>query len=94
MICEKLHYYRNNFSFFNCFLASSTKLQAHRHQPPPILRHRTGISAAGSCEGKRDLKDQDIHRVMKILEQESKGFTVPIVTEISSRRRDPFHVLV
>lgn len=31
---------------------------------------------------------------MKILERESKKLDVPIVTEISNRKKDPFHVLV
>jgi len=54
----------------------------------PITQH-TGIRP----EGEDILHDCDIHRVMKILEEEAKRFTVPIVTEISLKQRDPFHIL-
>ncbi len=40
------------------------------------------------------MRDLDIHKVMKILEEEVRRFGVPIVTEISRRRRDPYRVLV
>jgi len=40
------------------------------------------------------LHDRDIHQVMRILRTETRQMAVPIVTEISSARRDPFHVLV
>jgi len=36
----------------------------------------------------------DIHRIVKILRREVRGFKVPIVTEVSRKRRDPFEVLV
>jgi endonuclease III len=56
--------------------------------------HR-GVARGGSKrqEGTA-LQDRDIHAVMKILATEVKKFTVPVVTEISSTHRDPFHVLV
>jgi len=40
------------------------------------------------------LKDSDIHQVVKILNKEVRPFKDPIVTEVSNRSRDPFHVLV
>jgi endonuclease III len=56
--------------------------------------HR-GVTGSGSKhrEGTA-LEDRDIHAVMKIFAAEAKKFAVPIVTEISSTHRDPFHVLV
>jgi endonuclease III len=40
------------------------------------------------------LKDGQIHAVMKILEEEVSRLGVPIVTEISRRRRDPYRILI
>jgi len=40
------------------------------------------------------LQDHDIDQVMGILCREVRRFSVPVVTEISAKRRDPFHVLV
>ncbi len=39
-------------------------------------------------------KQPDIHKIIKILRKEIRHFGVPIVTEVSQRRRDPFEVLV
>jgi len=39
-------------------------------------------------------KQPDIHKIIKILRKEIRHFEVPIVTEVSQRRRDPFEVLV
>jgi endonuclease-3 len=39
-------------------------------------------------------KHSDIHKIIKTLRKEIRRFQVPIVTEISQRRRDPFEVLV
>ncbi len=36
----------------------------------------------------------DIHKIIQILREETRQFEVPIVTEVSERRRDPFEVLV
>ncbi len=38
--------------------------------------------------------DPDIHKIIPILRDEVRQFVVPIVTEISQARRDPFHVLI
>jgi endonuclease III len=38
--------------------------------------------------------EPDIHKIVAILKQEVRSMEVPIVTEISRRRRDPFDVLV
>lgn len=40
------------------------------------------------------MQDGKIHRVMKILEEEVSRLGVPIVTEISRKRRDPYQVLI
>ncbi len=40
------------------------------------------------------LQDKDIHKVMQILRTETRKLAVPIVTEISQKRRDPFQVMV
>jgi endonuclease-3 len=40
------------------------------------------------------LKEKKIHIVMKILEEEVSRLGVPIVTEISRKRRDPYRVLI
>lgn len=39
-------------------------------------------------------KEPDIHKIVEILRQEVRSMEVPIVTEISRRRRDPFDVLL
>jgi endonuclease III len=39
-------------------------------------------------------RQPDIHKIIKILRKEIRRFEVPIVTEVSQRRRDPFEVLV
>jgi len=39
-------------------------------------------------------KQPDIHKIIKTLKKEAPRFEVPIVTEVSQRRRDPFEVLV
>ncbi|MGO9119450.1 MAG: endonuclease III domain-containing protein [Desulfomonilaceae bacterium] len=39
-------------------------------------------------------RQPDIHKIIKILRKEIRHFGVPIVTEVSQRRRDPFEVLV
>jgi endonuclease-3 len=39
-------------------------------------------------------KHSDIHKIIKTLRKEIRRFQVPIVTEVSQRRRDPFEVLV
>ncbi len=39
-------------------------------------------------------KQPDIDKIIKILRKEIRRFEVPIVTEVSQRRRDPFEVLV
>ncbi len=39
-------------------------------------------------------KQPDIDKIIKILRKEIRRFVVPIVTEVSQRRRDPFEVLV
>jgi endonuclease-3 len=39
-------------------------------------------------------RQPDIHKIIKILRKEIRHFEVPIVTEVSQRRRDPFEVLV
>jgi endonuclease III len=38
--------------------------------------------------------EPDIHKIVTILKREVRDMEVPIVTEISRRRRDPFEVLV
>ena len=40
------------------------------------------------------MKDREIHKVMRILEDEVSRLGVPIVTEMSRRRRDPYRILV
>lgn len=40
------------------------------------------------------MKDRQIHRVMKILEEEVARMGAPIVTEISRKRHDPYRVLI
>lgn len=40
------------------------------------------------------MQDTDIQGVMRILRQETARLGVPIVTEISRRKRDPFRILV
>ncbi len=42
----------------------------------------------------RDQRVPDIHKIIAILRREIRRMAVPIVTEISHRSRDPFHVLV
>jgi endonuclease-3 len=44
--------------------------------------------------GIEDMKDKDIHQIVKILKQEVVRWEVPIVTEVSRNRRDPFAILV
>ncbi len=39
-------------------------------------------------------KQPDIHKIIKTLRKEVPCFEVPIVTEVSQRRRDPFEVLI
>jgi endonuclease III len=39
-------------------------------------------------------KHSDIHKIIKTLRKEIRRFEVPIVTEVSQRRHDPFEVLV
>jgi len=40
------------------------------------------------------LQDKKIHAVMKILEEEVNLLGLPIVTEMSRRRRDPYRILI
>jgi endonuclease-3 len=40
------------------------------------------------------LQDQKIHAVMKVLEEEVNLLGLPIVTEMSRRRRDPYRILI
>ncbi len=40
------------------------------------------------------MQDRKIHTVMKILEEEVSRLGVPIVTEISRKKRDPYQVLI
>jgi endonuclease-3 len=44
--------------------------------------------------GAKGLQDGKIHKVMRILEEEAARLDVPIVTEISRNRRDPYRVLI
>jgi endonuclease-3 len=38
--------------------------------------------------------EPDVHKMVSVLRSEVRGFDVPIVTEISKKRRDPFEILV
>jgi endonuclease III len=42
----------------------------------------------------REERAPDIHKIIAILRSEIRNMNVPIVTEISHRSRDPFHVLI
>jgi endonuclease III len=42
----------------------------------------------------REERAQDIHKIIAILRREIRNMDIPIVTEISHRSRDPFHILV
>jgi endonuclease-3 len=42
----------------------------------------------------REDRAPDIHKIIAILRSEIRNMNVPIVTEISHRSRDPFHVLI
>lgn len=44
--------------------------------------------------GSADAKIDNIHRIVAILREAVKTFQVPIVTEISRRRREPFDILM
>jgi endonuclease-3 len=45
-------------------------------------------------QGVTELQDKKIHTVMKILEEEVSRLGVPIVTEMSRTRRDPYRILI
>jgi endonuclease-3 len=40
------------------------------------------------------MKDSDIHAVIKILRRATRQWRTPYVTELSQRRREPFHILI
>jgi endonuclease-3 len=40
------------------------------------------------------MKDDDIHKIMVILKRQMPKWEVPIVTEISQSRKDPFEILI
>ena len=42
----------------------------------------------------REERIPDIHKIIAILRREIRNMDIPIVTEISHRSRDPFHILV
>jgi endonuclease III len=42
----------------------------------------------------REERVLDIHKIIAILRSEIRNMNIPIVTEISHRSRDPFHVLI
>jgi len=42
----------------------------------------------------REKRVPDIHKIIALLRREIRNMDIPIVTEISQRSRDPFHILV
>ena len=42
----------------------------------------------------REERIPDIHKIIAVLRREIRNMDIPIVTEISHRSRDPFHILV
>ncbi len=42
----------------------------------------------------REERIPDIHKIIAILRREIRNMDIPIVTEISHRSRDPFHILI